>query len=210
SSERAIPHVHTRGLRGSRRSGVNRCNHGSYPICRRRHGVSLSAGSVAGLQPLPGRTRTGRIVSQSIKEQEMEYTLPSRRACGVLAAVLGLAFAGDAAAQQPRTEAPASGGQPQRPAVRLTLEQAIEIARGSNPTYLITANDEGDAIWQQREAYAAFLPSVSVSGAGQYVAEGTPNLGFLTGADLGVNRVPSSYYSSYGIEGAIELSGATL
>src|SRR5690606_25404125 len=31
-----------------------------------------------------------------------------------------------------------------------------------------------------------------------------------TGADLGVGKVPSSYYSSYGIEGAIELSGATL
>lgn len=139
----------------------------------------------------------------------MEYTLPSRRACGVLAAVLGLVPAGDAAAQQPRTPAPAEAVQ-QRPAVRLTLQEAIEIARGSNPTYLITANDENDAAWQQREAYAAFLPSVSVSGAGQYVAEGTPNLGFLTGADLGVGKVPSSYYSSYGIEGAIELSGATL
>lgn len=139
----------------------------------------------------------------------MVYTLPSRRARGMLVAVLGFALAGDAAAQEPQAATPPAAAE-QRPAMRLTLQQAIEIARGSNPTYLITANDEGDAIWQQREAYAAFLPSVSVSGAGQYVAEGTPNLGFLTGADLGVNRVPSSYYSSYGIEGAIELSGATL
>ncbi|MHB1170604.1 MAG: TolC family protein [Longimicrobiales bacterium] len=141
----------------------------------------------------------------------MEYTLPSRRACGVLMAVLGLAFAGDAAAQEPQSrDADPAAQAAQEPVMRLTLEQAIEIARGSNPTYLITANDEGDAVWQQREAYAAFLPSVSVNGAGQYVAEGTPNLGFLTGADLGVGKVPSSYYSSYGIEGAIELSGATL
>jgi len=145
----------------------------------------------------------------------MQYTPPSRRASGlpavVLAAVLSLALAGNAAAQQTQSDSPAAAiADSDKAAVRLTLEEAIDIARGGNPTYLMTANDESDAAWRQREAYAAFLPSVSVSGAGQYVGEGTPNLGFLTGADLGVGKVPSSYYSSYGVEGAIELSGATL
>lgn len=77
----------------------------------------------------------------------MVYTLPSRRARGMLVAVLGFALAGDAAAQEPQAATPPAAAE-QRPAMRLTLQQAIEIARGSNPTYLITANDEGDAIWQ--------------------------------------------------------------
>lgn len=139
----------------------------------------------------------------------MRYTHPSRGARGVLAAVLGVALAGGAAAQQPQAAEPVAEAQGAA-AIRLTLEEAIEIARGSNPTFLTTANDEGDAAWRAREAYAAFLPSLSMDGAAQYVAEGTPNLGFLTGADVGVGRIPSSYYSSYGITAAVELSGATL
>jgi outer membrane protein len=121
--------------------------------------------------------------------------LPRRGRSALLGALL-FAVAGDAAAQQ----APAT----------LTLDEAIRLARRYNPAYLITANDEGDAAWQQREAFAAFLPSVSLNGSAQYVAEGTPNLGFLTGADVGVGKIPSSYYSNYGLNAAISISGATL
>ena len=126
----------------------------------------------------------------------MIFAFLSRRGRSALLGALLLAVAGDAAAQQ----APAT----------LTLEEAIRLARRYNPEYLISANDEGDAAWQQREAYAAFLPTINLDGTGQYVAEGTPNLGFLTGADVGVGKIPSSYYSSYGLSAAISLSGATL
>ncbi len=126
----------------------------------------------------------------------MSYAFPLRRGHGAVVAALLIVLAGDATAQQ----APAT----------LTLEEAVQLARRHNPTYLMTANDEGDAAWEQREAFAAFLPSLSLNGTAQYVAEGTPNLGFLTSADFGVDRIPSSYYSSYGLTAAIQLSGAML
>lgn len=128
----------------------------------------------------------------------MAYAFATRGHGIVLAAGL-LALAGNATAQQTASAPPT-----------MTIEEAIELARHNNPAYLTTANDEGDAAWEQREAYAAFLPSLSVQGTAQYVAEGTPNLGFLTGADVGVGRIPSAYYSSYGLQASIGLSGATL
>ena len=126
----------------------------------------------------------------------MAFAFLPRRVRGALLGALLAATAGDAAAQQ----APAT----------LTLEEAVQLSRRYNPDFLIIANDEGDAAWQQREAYGAFLPQIYLQSSGQYVAEGTPNLGFLTGADVGVGKIPSSYYSNYGISAAIQLSGATL
>ena len=126
----------------------------------------------------------------------MTFAFLPRRGRSALLGALLLAMAGDAAAQQ----APAT----------LTLDEAIRLARRYNPEFLITANDEGDAAWQQREAFAAFLPQVNLNSTAQYVAEGTPNLGFLTGADFGVGKIPSSYYSNYGLSAFIDISGATL
>jgi hypothetical protein len=52
----------------------------------------------------------------------------------------------------------------QRAPSRLTLEEAITLAKGNNPLYLSTQNDMAAANWQTREAYAAFLPrSMSVA-----------------------------------------------
>ena len=125
----------------------------------------------------------------------MRIAFPARGGWGALGAAALVLCTGGVSAQTPAT---------------LTLDEALQLARGHNPTYLMAANDEGDAAWQQREAYAAFLPTLNLNGTAQYVAEGTPNLGFLTGADLGVGKIPSSYYSSYGLTAAITLSGATL
>ena len=130
------------------------------------------------------------------------------------ALALVLAMSAGVSAQEPeaarRSAALESARAVVRPTPTMTLEDAINLARRHNPDYQIAANDEGDAAWQKREAFGAFLPSLSVDGAAQYIGEGTPNLGFLTGADLGVEKIPSSYYSSYGVTAAIELSGASL
>ena len=44
---------------------------------------------------------------------------------------------------------------------QLTLEDAIVLAKGSNPTFLSVQNDQAAANWQVREAYAQFLPSAN-------------------------------------------------
>jgi len=60
----------------------------------------------------------------------------------------------------------------QRAPSQLTLEEAITLAKGNNPIYLSTQNDMAAANWQTREAYAAFLPTVNVSGSASYQEAG--------------------------------------
>ena len=98
----------------------------------------------------------------------------------------------------------------QEPAATLTLEEAISLARQNNPTFRATANDEGEADWQVREAYSAFLPALSTNSQMSYQAPGTPQaFGVFTAEDLGLGRTPESYTSRYGINLGMTLSPQT-
>jgi outer membrane protein len=103
---------------------------------------------------------------------------------------------------------PAQGG-----AVRegtLSLEEARQLARANNPSYLARRNDEAVADWAVREAYGSFLPGVTASGAMQYQAAGEPRFGLFTGGDLGFSRTPAYYFSDYQLGLSMRLSGQTL
>jgi len=119
----------------------------------------------------------------------------SRTACILAGVVVLLAVA-------------AEGARAQGP-VTLTLEEAIELARRNNPAFRMLANDESEADWRVREAYAALLPTSSASLAFQYEGEGQPLLD-LALADLGVDRVPESYWSSYRLAVNYQLSAERL
>jgi outer membrane protein len=119
------------------------------------------------------------------------------RYVGVLTAgvtLLLLTSAGAVRAQQPAT---------------LSLEEAVSLARKNNPDYLAQLNNEGDADWAVRAAYGALLPSASLNGGLQYQASGPALYGSLTGADIGMARSPSYYFSNYSIGLGYRLSGAT-
>src|SRR5687768_3436618 len=83
------------------------------------------------------------------------------------------------------------------PAVTLSLQDAVEQARANNPAYRQALNDAPPAKWGVRNAYASFLPTVSVAGDLGYIGSGQTNFGggfiqptsaFLTsGYSLGLN-----------------------
>src|SRR5918994_7729689 len=83
------------------------------------------------------------------------------------------------------------------PAVTLSLQEAVEQARANSPAYRQVLNDAAPARWGVRNAYASFLPTVSVAGDLGYFGSGQTNLGggfiqptsaFLTsGYSLGLN-----------------------
>ena len=54
----------------------------------------------------------------------------------------------------------------------ISLEDALDLAEQYSPTYLLTANDRGPAAWGVRNAYAAFLPSFTVSSSATYRGAG--------------------------------------
>lgn len=104
-------------------------------------------------------------------------------------------------------EAPSREGMPSS----LTLEQAIEIARGSNPGLRQTRNDAGLADWDVREAYSRFFPMATASGGVQWQGAGEQQLGgSLTLGDLGFGNQPSYYLSNYRLGLTYSLDWATL
>lgn len=90
----------------------------------------------------------------------------------------------------------------------LTLEEAVELARRNNPDYLSRLNDEDVAAWGVRSAYAAFLPTASVSGGVSYQGGGEALIGGFTGEDLGLGETPPYYYSNFSAGVGLQLSGA--
>ncbi len=97
----------------------------------------------------------------------------------------------------------------QEGAMSLTLDEAIDLARENNPTFLSTANDMAAADWSVREAYAAFLPSFSAGGGAQYTAPGVQRIGNITFEDYGT--ITTHYLLSYyGLNLNYQLSGSTL
>lgn len=100
----------------------------------------------------------------------------------------------------------ASSANAQRAPATLTLEEAITLARRSNPEFLSQKNDEVDADWAVREAYGALLPSASIGGGMDYQAAGVERFG----ASL-ANRNRTGYLSSsYSVGINYNLAGETL
>lgn len=97
----------------------------------------------------------------------------------------------------------------QQPPATLTLEEAVRLARRHNPAFRATANDENPADWAVAEAYGQFLPNVTLNSDLSYQLAGTPRIGGLSGEDLGLSRTPAQYFSSYGLNVGMTISGAT-
>ena len=135
----------------------------------------------------PGKRRGGVFGSR--------YKLRARLRVGVVAAGFAVAtvcVAGDAEAQV-------------RPD-RLTLEEAIELARRNNPTFLSTENDRGVAAWGERAAYGAFLPTVNASGSAGWTEAGSQRIGTLDFGEQGTDW----YSSSYSLGLTWTLNGSTI
>src|SRR5688572_33468475 len=64
--------------------------------------------------------------------------------------------------------------------LRLSLEQAIELARTQNPAFLAALNDQENADWEVREPYGQLLPSASARGALSWQRSGEQRFGSLT------------------------------
>jgi len=87
----------------------------------------------------------------------------------------------------------------------LTLDEAISIARRSNPVYLQTSNNRRSADARVRSAYGALLPSVSSSFSSAYQKGGTQ---YFNGAEL--NASSDNVSSSYSLSVNYSINGSTL
>lgn len=92
----------------------------------------------------------------------------------------------------------------------LSLEEALRIARESNPSYLATRNDRDVAEWELRSAWGSLLPSASTGTSFGWQGSGEQRLGTLTLSDLGVRSQPSYYSSTYDVGLSLVLSGSSL
>jgi len=79
----------------------------------------------------------------------------------------------------------------------LTLDQAIEIARGNNPRFRQTLNDEVLADADVRQAWGQLLPQATAGAGVQWQGAGEQQFGSLTLGDLGFTDQPSYYLSNY-------------
>lgn len=91
----------------------------------------------------------------------------------------------------------------------LSLDEAIRLARGHNPTFLSTENDQGPADWSVRESYGLFLPNFTTSLSGNYLAPGSPSFGIFDAGDLGL-AVTDYYFSGYNLQASYRLDGSSL
>jgi outer membrane protein TolC len=106
---------------------------------------------------------------------------------------------------------PALDGQtPEARTLPLSLDQALELARQNNPTYLSARNDRAVADWGVRQAWASLLPSASATGGVQWQGSGEERVGSFTSDELGFVDQPDYYFSSYRLGLSYQLDGATL
>ena len=117
----------------------------------------------------------------------------NRRLSGMAALALIVALAPDASGQSGAT---------------LTLAEAIELARRTNPDFLQQANDVDAADWAVRDAYGSLLPGASASTTYSYQAAGEQRIGNF--GDIGVTNSTDYYSSNYSLGLNYRLSGATL
>ena len=89
---------------------------------------------------------------------------------------------------------------------RLTLEEAIDLAKRNNPTFLSTQNDRSAANWQVREAFSRFLPSVNTSLAGTWMEAGVQRFGTIVFSD----QVTDWFYSGYSLNIGLTIDGNSI
>ncbi len=89
---------------------------------------------------------------------------------------------------------------------QLTLEDAIGLAKGNNPTFLSTQNDESAASWRVREAYSRFLPSVRTSIGGTWQEAGAQRFGTI----VFDQQVTDWFFSGYAVNLSMTLDGNTI
>jgi hypothetical protein len=80
---------------------------------------------------------------------------------------------------------------------RITLDEAIELSRENNPTFLTTQNDEAAADWGVREAVSNLIvPSVTAFGQLGYRSPGLGRIGTINtgGVGQGRNTRPFIYF----------------
>lgn len=94
----------------------------------------------------------------------------------------------------------------QQDTLRLSLDDALRLAREGSPAYLAARNDASDADWAVREAYGSLLPFASVGGSLSWQGPGEARFGSLT---LAQNQ-PAYYFSSYDLGLSYALDGARL
>jgi outer membrane protein len=99
---------------------------------------------------------------------------------------------------------PMSGAAQEAPRV-LTLSEAVELARQSNPDFLSQENDLTSAQWAVRSAYGDLLPTSSVSMGMGYTASGERRFG-----TVGLGEQPAMYSSNYNLGLSYSLNGARL
>ena len=92
----------------------------------------------------------------------------------------------------------------------LSLDEALEIARTTNPGFIQTRNDEALADWNVRQAWGALMPSASANVGASWQGGGEQRLGSLTLGDLGFGDQPSYYFSNYGISLGYSVDWATI
>jgi outer membrane protein len=114
-----------------------------------------------------------------------------RGACILLAAVV--------------VTAPSTAAGQEQAVIRLTLADAVDIARQNNPLLRQTANDLAGTTWGVRNAYASFLPSLTLSGGIGYSGAGSQR--FLTSEFV---QPSATIGSQYRISLSLFLSGRTL
>jgi outer membrane protein len=102
---------------------------------------------------------------------------------------------------------PLAAQTPAPPAVGpvLTLDQALDIARRNNPTFLQTVEGRRRASAAVRSSYGALLPNIS-SSFGANFRQGRPQL--FNGVSIGASGDQVS--SSYGIDASLNLSQAAI
>src|SRR5512146_782127 len=93
---------------------------------------------------------------------------------------------------------------------QLSLAEAIQLARQESPDLLTSQNEDIDARWAVKEAYASLLPTASIGTGFSYSAAGTPQLGIFSSSDFGISRTPSYLSSSWGLNFGYTFSGSKL
>lgn len=94
----------------------------------------------------------------------------------------------------------------QQDTVRLTLDEALELAHVNSPSFLVARNDEAAADWEVREAYGSLLPFASVGGGVSWQGPGEQRFGSVTLAQ----DHPAYYLSNYDVGITYQLDGSRL
>lgn len=94
--------------------------------------------------------------------------------------------------------------------ISLSLDEAIEIARRSNPGFQATRNDEVSADWDVKSSYGALFPSISSSAGVSWQGPGEQRFGSITAEQLGFSNQPSFWSSRYSLGFDLSITGSKL